>query len=150
MDLPEDFSYEPTFVPMWNQALGYAIPEKVTKQEKDWQARTQGLVGKMAEEVQKLAKAGHQPAALEWAKKITDHDIAVLTGEKAYNRDAPKEDVEKLKLLKGVVKEGRFVTKIRKAFAKDELNEDLVFVRAKVGDRDDDIEYVSILPTSPP
>src|SRR5207248_1299698 len=30
MDLPEDFSFELSFVPMWNQALGYAIPEKVT------------------------------------------------------------------------------------------------------------------------
>ena len=48
------------------------------------------------------------------------------------------------------MKQGQFVTKVRKSFAKDELNEDLVFVRARVGDRDDDIEYVSILPTSPP
>jgi hypothetical protein len=30
------------------------------------------------------------------------------------------------------------------------LNEDLLFTRARVGDRDDDVEYVSILSTSPP
>jgi hypothetical protein len=30
------------------------------------------------------------------------------------------------------------------------MSEDLEFVRAKVGDKDDDIEHVSILPTSPP
>ena len=37
-----------------------------------------------------------------------------------------------------------------KAFGKDEMGDDLEFVRARVGDKDDDIEYVSILPTSPP
>ena len=47
-------------------------------------------------------------------------------------------------------KQGQFVTKLRKVFTKDEMGEDLEFVRAKVGDKDDDIEYVSILPTSPP
>jgi hypothetical protein len=30
------------------------------------------------------------------------------------------------------------------------MNEDLELVRAQVGDRSDDIEYFSILPTSPP
>jgi hypothetical protein len=30
------------------------------------------------------------------------------------------------------------------------MSADLEFVRAKVADKDDDIEYVSILPTSPP
>jgi hypothetical protein len=39
---------------------------------------------------------------------------------------------------------------VRAVFAKDEMSADLEFVRAKVGDRDDDIEYFSILPTSPP
>ena len=61
-----------------------------------------------------------------------------------------QEDVEKLKLLKGHVRKGQFVTKLRKVFHKDEMSDDLEFVRARVGDRDDDIEYFSILPTSPP
>jgi hypothetical protein len=30
------------------------------------------------------------------------------------------------------------------------MSDDLEFTRAKVGDKDDDIEYFSILPTSPP
>jgi hypothetical protein len=30
------------------------------------------------------------------------------------------------------------------------MDQDLEFVRARVGDQDDDIEYFSILPTSPP
>jgi len=74
----------------------------------------------------------------------------VLSGKKAYNRDAPKEDVTKLKLLLGHVKKGQFVTKFRKVFSKDEMDDDLELVRAKVGDKDDDVEYFSILPTSPP
>ena len=68
---------------------------------------------------------------------------------KALN-DRVKEDVEKLKLLKGHVQKGQFVTKMRKVFTKAEMDKDLEFVRAKVGDQDDNIEYFSILPTSPP
>ena len=30
------------------------------------------------------------------------------------------------------------------------MNGDLLFIHARVGDKDDDIEYFSILPTSPP
>ena len=67
----------------------------------------------------------------------------MLEGKEKYNREAPKEDVEKLKLLKGHVKKGQFVTKMRKVFSKDEMSDDLEFVRAKVGDKDDDIEYFS-------
>ena len=100
--------------------------------------------------VNDLRSKQHEPATLEWAKKITDKDIGVLEGKEQYNRNAPKEDVEKLKLLKGHVTKGQFLTKLRKVFAKDEMSADLEFVRAKVADKDDDIEYVSILPTSPP
>ena len=39
---------------------------------------------------------------------------------------------------------------LRKVFGKAEMDKDLEFVRAKVGDQGDDIEYFSILPTSPP
>jgi hypothetical protein len=58
--------------------------------------------------------------------------------------------VKNLKVLKGHLKKGQFVTKLRKVFAKDEMDSDLEFVQAKAGDQDDAIEYFSILPTSPP
>ena len=135
---------------MWSQATGYAIPDKLTGQEKAWQEHVRESVPKMIERVNDLRSGGHEPATLEWARKLTEGDVQVLTGEKKYNRDAPPEDVEKLKVLKGHLKQGQFVTKIRKAFKKDEMGEDLEFVRAKVAGRDDDMEYVSILPTSPP
>jgi hypothetical protein len=150
MDLPGDFSYEYTWTPMWSQATGFAIADKLTEQEKSWQAHVQPAVQADVQKVQQLRQQGHEPATLEWARKITDKDLGVLEGKTPYNREAPKEDVDKLKLLKGHVKNGQFVTKLRKVFARDEMTEDLIFTRARVGDKDDDVEYVSILPTSPP
>jgi hypothetical protein len=150
VDLPGDFSYEYTWTPMWSQATGFALPEKLTEQERDWQKHVQPTVQDDLKKVNALRSKKHEPATLEWAKKISDKDIGLLEGKEKYNREAPAEDVEKLKLLKGHVKKGQFVTKLRKVFSKDEMSDDLEFVRAKVGDKDDDIEYFSILPTSPP
>jgi hypothetical protein len=150
VDLQGDFSYEYTWTPMWSQALGFAIPEKLTKEETEWQKHVQPKVQDDLKKVNDLRSKKHEPATLEWARKITDKDVGLLDGKEKYNREAPKEDVEKLKLLKGHVKKGQFVTKLRKVFAKDEMSDDLEFTRAKVGDKDDDVEYFSILPTSPP
>jgi Uncharacterized protein conserved in bacteria (DUF2330) len=150
MDLPGDFSYEFTWTPMWSQATSFALPDKLTEQEKSWQQHVQPRVQADLQKVQQLRQQRHEPATLEWARKITADDVAVLEGKKPYNREAPKEDVDKLKLLKGHVKPGQFVTKLRKVFRKDEMTDDLRFTRARVGDKDDDLEYVSILPTSPP
>jgi len=150
VDLPGDFSYEYTWTPMWSQASGFAVPEKLTKQESEWQKHVQPTMQDDLKKVNDLRSKKHEPATLEWAKKVTEKDVGLLEGKEKYNREAPKEDVEKLKLLKGHVKKGQFVTKLRKVFAKDEMSDDLEFVRARVGDKDDDIEYFSILPTSPP
>ena len=150
VDLSGDFSYEFTWTPMWSQATGFAVPEKLTEQERDWLKHAQPTVQDDLKKVNDLRAKKHEPATLEWAKKITDKDVGLLEGKEKYNREAPKEDVDKLKLLKGHVKKGQFVTKLRKVFSKDEMSEDLEFVRAKVGNKDDNIEYVSILPTSPP
>jgi hypothetical protein len=150
VDLPGDFSYEFTWTPMWSQATGFAVPEKLTKEESEWLKYVQPRVEGDLKKVNDLRAKHHEPATLEWAKKITEKDVGLLEGKEKYNREAPKEDVEKLKLLKGHVKKGQFVTKVRKVFGKDEMSDDLEFMRAKVGDKDDDVEYTSILPTSPP
>jgi hypothetical protein len=126
--------------------LGFAIPEKVTAQEKAWAEHLKGNKELAAQ----LEQSKTQAASLEWAKKITPNDTAVIAGEKPYNREAPKEDVEKMKQLKGIVKEGQWVTKFRRNFKKAEMTDDLELVAAKVGDKADEIEYFSILPTSPP
>lgn len=65
-------------------------------------------------------------------------------------REAPKKDLQQLKILVGHVQEGQFLTKFRKIFAKDEMNEDLLIVPAKIGESQDHSEYTEVLPTSPP
>lgn len=150
MDLPGEFSWQYTFAPMWSQATSFAIPEKLSDQEKAWLQHVQPRLGALAESAQRVHQARRQPATLEWAKKITDADVAVMSGEKPFNREAPREDVEKLKLLRGHVKKGQFVTKVRKVFAKEEMTGDLEFLPAKLEGKKDEIEYYSILPTSPP
>jgi hypothetical protein len=65
-------------------------------------------------------------------------------------REAPSDDVKGLKILAGHLKEGQFLTKFRKTFAKDEMNDDLLIVPAKVGKAEDRSEYEEILPSSPP
>jgi hypothetical protein len=65
-------------------------------------------------------------------------------------RSAPAKDVKQLKLLSGHLKEGQFLTKLRKTFTKGEMNDDLLIVPAKMGQADDTSEYQEILPTSPP
>jgi hypothetical protein len=65
-------------------------------------------------------------------------------------REAPAKDVQQLKILAGHLKEGQFVTKIRKTFTKGEMNDDLLLVPAKLGNAEDHSEYDEVLPTSPP
>jgi hypothetical protein len=65
-------------------------------------------------------------------------------------REAPEKDVQGLKILAGHLKEKQFVTKIRKTFARGEMNEDLEIVPAKLGQAEDHSEYDEVLPTSPP
>lgn len=150
MDLAGDFSFEYTWQPMWSQATGFVIPEKLTKQESAWQEYVRPHLEELQTKAQQQGRDGRQPATLEWAKRIGRADLDVLEGHKPYNRQAPREDVANLKLLRGHMRQGQFVTKIRKAFTKGEMNRDLEFVRARVGERADDLEYFAILPTSPP
>jgi hypothetical protein len=60
------------------------------------------------------------------------------------------EDLKKLKLLAGHLKEGQFVTKLRKTFTKGEMDDDLIIVPARLGNAEDGSEYEEVLPTSPP
>ena len=52
--------------------------------------------------------------------------------------------------LTGHVREGLFITKFRKIFLRDEMNDDLEIVAARYGDATDDSEYEELLPVSPP
>ena len=150
VDLPGDLSYQFSFTPMWSQAIGFAVPERLTEEEAAWQRLVTPRVSGYLERVQQLRAAGREPATLEWAKRIKKRDLATLDGTNPFNREAPKEDVAKLRLLRGHLQQGMFVTKLRKIFRPTEMGRDLEFVRARIGGQDDDIQYYSILPTSPP
>jgi Uncharacterized protein conserved in bacteria (DUF2330) len=65
-------------------------------------------------------------------------------------REAPAEDVRALQQLAGHVREGGFITKFRKIFLRDEMNDDLEMVPARYGDAEDSSEYEELLPVSPP
>jgi hypothetical protein len=65
-------------------------------------------------------------------------------------REAPMTDVHQLKILVGHLKEKQFLTKFRKTFTRDEMDDDLTIIPAKLGDGEDVSEYEETLPTSPP
>jgi hypothetical protein len=102
---------------------------------------------------------GYTPADVKDAKKA--EAVYKVIGERLEKdrkerpggylvREAPADDLKQLKVLAGHLKEGRFVTKIRKTFAKGEMNDDLLLVPAKLGSAEDHSEYEEVLPTSPP
>jgi hypothetical protein len=65
-------------------------------------------------------------------------------------RHVPADDVKNLQQLAGHLQEDLFITKFRKIFARDEMNDDLTIVPARYNGAEDNSEYEVILPTSPP
>lgn len=151
-DLPESSSYQYTWVPMFQQALSFAVPEKITASEKEWQEDATVQMPVLARHQQTRAREmpGWQPARLEWARKLTASDIGVIEGRIKYDRRADPEAIRNLRLLRGHLKEGQWLTKFRKVFRRGEMGDDLQIVRARLGDQPDEMEYIYILPTSPP
>jgi hypothetical protein len=138
---------------------------------------------------------GHIPTTMEWARKLSKNDVAILTGKAPYSetvpdvdegftqadvkdpqraeaiykvirarlakaqqerpigylvRHAPADDVKNLQQLAGHLADGLFITKFRKIFARDEMNDDLSIVPARYNGQEDVSEYEEILPSSPP
>ena len=54
-------------------------------------------------------------------------------------REAPAEDVRQLQQLAGHLQAGLFITKFRKIFARDEMNDDLELVPAQQGQQEDPV-----------
>src|SRR5262249_22792960 len=52
VDLKDDFSYQCTWQPMWNQAASFAVPEKLTERERDWQKAVGGKVNDLTKKAQ--------------------------------------------------------------------------------------------------
>jgi len=141
MDMDGSWSYQGNFFSMWGQAMSWAVPDRLTPEEKRWQKL--------------LSEKGPTPpqaagAQLEWAGKLTPARLEVLSGKRPYNREAPAEEVKKLKVLSGHLKQDWYLTKFRKDFKRAEMTHDIALVQARYKGNPDDLEYVSILPTSPP
>jgi hypothetical protein len=152
VDLPGNFSYQYTWAPMWLQATAFALPEKLTPQERRWMPVVQRQLNDLNRVVRVHSQElpGWQPARLEWAKKITSHDLDVLSGAAPFGREADPAAIKNLRLLRGHVRSEQTITKLRKVFLRGEMADDLLFERARLGGAPDDMEYEYILPTSPP
>jgi hypothetical protein len=152
VDLPGPFSYQYTWAPMWRQAMDFAVPEKLTAQEKQWMRIVQPQLDSLNQVVRTHYQElpNWQPARLEWAKKLTTRDINVLTGAAPFGREADPAAIKNLRLLRGHLKRGQTITKLRKVFLRGEMGNDLVFQRARLAGSPDNMEYEYILPTSPP
>lgn len=149
MDLPTPFSYEPGWQPMFVEAMQQGDRKTLTRFEQEWSKYAEAYRQPLQNEFTVLRQGGHEPAVLVWAKRITDDDISMLGGDKQFDRVATPEEIQSLRLLKGHIKKGQFITKIRKVLSRQEMKEDVEFGRARLGKRDDDTEYFELLPTSP-
>jgi hypothetical protein len=203
VDLPGDMTYQYTWMPMLQGAIGCSggIPGG----GQQWLDK-----GNPNQFIQRAAqldfrfqpgqrpgpnKKGHIPTTMEWARKLTKGDIDIVTGKAPWSekvpdpdegfvaadgkdkeraraiakvirarlakankdrpigflvREAPAEDVKDLQKLAGHLAENWFITKFRKIFARDEMNDDLLIVPARYNGAEDQSEYEEMLPSSPP
>jgi hypothetical protein len=206
VDLQGDLSYQRTWVPMLQAASG-CTPGGLPGYGGEWLAKINNQIPNLLQQNQELGfnfqpgqrplpnKKGQIPTTMEWARKLTASDVAVLQGKAPYSevvpnvdegfteadmkdpkraqaitkviqarlakaqqerplgylvRHVPDDDVRALQQLMGHLQAGLFITKFRKIFTRDEMNDDLLLVAARLGDQDDVSEYEEILPTSPP
>jgi Uncharacterized protein conserved in bacteria (DUF2330) len=150
VDMAGTASYQDSWQWMWRQAFDLADPKKMTGAEQDWYAFTDGRTDPCFERVKKLQGAGLENATLEWARRLTPNDIRVLSGAAKFSREAPAADIAAMNCLRGHLRSGHYVTKIRKVFTKAEMTGDIVFRPASFGGQRDTMEYTAALPSSPP
>jgi hypothetical protein len=205
VDLPGDLTYQYTWIPMLQGAIGCSggIPGKGGEWLKAFQPQTPALLARAGELNFRFVSGqrpqpnnkGHIPTTMEWARKLSKNDINVLNGKAPYSetvpnvdegftaadmndaqraeairkviqsrltkaqrerpfgylvRHAPADDVKNLQQLAGHLSENWFITKFRKIFARDEMNDDLSIVPARYNGTEDSSEYDEILPSSPP
>jgi hypothetical protein len=85
--------------------------------------------------------------------KVIQARLAKAQQERPFGflvREAPADDIRQLQQLAGHLRADLFITKFRKIFARDEMNDDLVLIPARMGQNEDNSEYEEILPVSPP
>ncbi len=150
MDFTDRNSFQWMWQPMWLSAMDMAVAQLMTAQEKEWQAFSKKHVDEALKYVMESKSRGYLPPTLEWAKKLTEKDIAMASGTMKFNRESPAAEVAKMKCLAGHIKEGQFITKIHRTLRPEEMSDDLTMIRAGIKGRNDDIEYYQALPSSPP
>jgi hypothetical protein len=205
VDLPGDLTYQFTWVPMLQGALGCSggVPGNGEKWLKAFEPQTPQLLARAQQldfrfvsgQRPQPNRKGHTPTTMEWARKLSKDDIAIITGKTPYSekvpnvddgfsaadtkdpkraeaiykvirsrlakcqkerpfgylvREVPPEDVKDMQKLAGHLQENWFITKFRKIFARDEMNDDLAIVPARYNGEEDHSEYEEILPSSPP
>ena len=93
------------------------------------------------------------PQRAEAIYKVIRSRLAKAQQERPFGylvRHAPADDVKNLQQLTGHLQENWFITKFRKIFARDEMNDDLAMVPARYNGAEDSSEYEELLPVSPP
>jgi hypothetical protein len=93
------------------------------------------------------------PQRAEAIYKVIRARLAKAQQERPFGylvREAPADDVKNLQQLAGHLSESLFITKFRKIFARDEMNDDLLIVPARYNGSEDSSEYEELLPVSPP
>jgi hypothetical protein len=203
VDLPGDMTYQYTWMPMLQGAIGCSggIPGGGQQwldrgKPQDFIARAAQLDFRfVAGQRPQPNKKGHIPTTMEWARKLNKSDVDILAGKAPWServpdvdegfvaadgkdkdrakaiakvirarlakankdrpigflvREAPAEDVKDLQKLAGHLTENWFITKFRKIFARDEMNDDLLIVPARYHGAEDSSEYEEMLPSSPP
>ncbi len=204
-DLPGDMTYQYTWVPMLQGAIGCAggLPGGGQQWLDSYKNQIPPLLARANQlnfrffpgQRPQPNNKGHIPTTMEWARKLTKNDVGILSGKFTYServpdpdegftladakdkerakaiakvirarlakaqkerpigylvREAPADDVRNLQQLAGHLSESWFITKFRKIFARDEMNDDLLIVPARYNDTEDNSEYEEILPSSPP
>src|SRR5207302_928526 len=93
------------------------------------------------------------PARAEAIYKVIRARLAKAQQERPFGylvRHAPTDDVKNLQQLAGHMTADWFITKFRKIFARDEMNDDLAMLPARYNGAEDNSEYQEMLPSSPP
>jgi len=93
------------------------------------------------------------PARAEAIRKVIQARLNKAQQARPFGflvRHAPADDVRNLQQLAGHLSESLFITKFRKIFARDEMNDDLLIVPARYNGTEDSSEYEELLPVSPP
>jgi hypothetical protein len=154
MDLPGNLSYQFTWTPMYQRALSQAFPERMTPREQAWKEAADGQLTDLRKRAAAAQKEDPLSSAtrLEWAKQLTPEDVEVFNNPLRFDRRADADAIVNLRLLRGHLQEGQWLTKIRKVFRPAEMSADLEFVEAQIGDKADESEYEHLLPAgiSPP